>query len=145
MSLHNVTTLQNEGFFISTDKNILDISTIHNFLTNAYWSKGISKETIEKIIKHTLCFGVYYKNKQVGFARITTDYVAFAYLADVFILEEYRGKGLSKWLIDTILNYQPLKEIKRWMLATLDAQGLYTQFGFKPLTQPEKYLERLTY
>jgi N-acetylglutamate synthase-like GNAT family acetyltransferase len=114
---------------------------VHKFLNTAYWSKGRSIEIINKSVENSLCFGVYNKNEQLGFARVVTDFSIFAYLADVFILEEYRSLGIGKKLIQTILEYPELKDIKRWMLATTDAHKFYSQFGFNNLDQPEKFME----
>jgi N-acetylglutamate synthase-like GNAT family acetyltransferase len=125
---------------ISTDKEKLDPSVIHTFLTNSYWATGISLERVKKRIENAVCFGVYVEGKQIGFARVITDFDSFAYLADVFILEEFRGLGLSKSLMKTILNHPDLQGLRRWILATKDAHGLYAQFGFKPLEIPERWM-----
>jgi GNAT superfamily N-acetyltransferase len=135
-----------DGFLISTDRERLDIDMIHNFLAHqSYWATGRSRELVERAIANSLCFGVYQTCesalKQVGFARVITDYATFAYLADVFILEEYRGQGLAKWLIGTIRAYPELQGLRRWLLATKDAHGLYRQFGFKDLSAPERWME----
>jgi GNAT superfamily N-acetyltransferase len=128
------------NIIISTDKEKLDPSVIHAFLTNSYWATGISLERVKKRIDNSLCFGVYVDEKQVGFARLITDYDSFAYLADVFILEEYRGVGLSKQLMNFMLKYPEVQGLRRWILATKDAHGLYAQFGFKPLEIPERWM-----
>jgi len=134
-------SLSSNNYSISADKSMLNIDMIHEFLTNSYWAKGRSRQAVEKAINSSLCFGVYLGKEQVGFARLITDYVAFAYLADVFILESYRGIGLGKKLVGTILAHPDLQNIRRWMLATRDAHGLYNQLGFDSLSQPEKYME----
>ena len=126
---------------ISTDKSLLDINVIFNFLSQSYWAKGRSVSLIKKSIENSLCFGVYTNKKQIGFARVVTDYATFAYLADVFILEGERGRGFSKKLIETILRFPELKNVRRWMLATKDAHNLYSQFGFQKLKNPEKFME----
>jgi GNAT superfamily N-acetyltransferase len=128
-----------DNFSISTDQGKLDIETIHNFLANAYWSKNIPRSIVEKAIRHSLCFGVYddRTGAQIGLARVVSDYATFAYLADVFILEPYRGQGLSKWLMQCILTHPELQGLRRFMLATRDAHGLYSQFGFEPIQHPE--------
>jgi len=131
-----------ESFLISTSKQKLKPSTIHKFLTESYWSKGISIEKVNRSIKNSLCFGVYCGKLQIGFARVITDYTLFAYLADVFILPEYRGRGLSKWLMKCIVEHPDLKQIRTIMLATRDAHGLYKKFGFEPLEEPEKYMKK---
>ncbi len=125
---------------ISTDKEKLDPSVIHAFLTTSYWATGISLKRVKKRIDNSLCFGVYVDEKQVGFARLITDYDSFAYLADVFILADYRGNGLSKQLMDFIMNYPDVQGLRRWLLATQDAHGLYAQFGFKPLDIPDRWM-----
>ena len=123
-----------DNYFISTNTSLLDVNMIHNYLANeSYWAKNIPLATVEKSIKHSLCFGVYDGITQIGFARVITDYTAFAYLCDVFIIETYRKKGLSKWLLQTIHAYPELQGLRRWMLGTKDAQGLYVQFGWQSL------------
>src|SRR5215467_8178217 len=126
-------TVANGDFVVSTDKQKFDIDLIHSFLTHSYWAEGISKEVIQRSIDGSLCFGVFEKEKQVGFARMITDKATFAYLADVFIIEEYRGHGLSKLLMQVIMSHPDLQGLRRFMLATRDAHGLYQQFGFTPL------------
>lgn len=128
---------------ISKDKSRLDIHLIHEFLTETYWAKGRTIEAVKISIKHCLCFGVYIENKQIGFARIATDYVVFAYLMDVFILPEHRGNGYSKQLMKTINEEPLLQSCKVWMLKTSDAHDLYKQFGYTELQNPQKVMERL--
>jgi len=128
---------------ISKDKSRLDIEMIHEFLTHTYWAKGRTFNEVKTSIEHCLCFGVYLENKQIGFARIATDYVVFAYLMDVFILPEFRGNGYSKQLMKAINEEQSLQLCKIWMLKTSDAHKLYRQFGFTELKHPEKLMERL--
>ncbi|TAE21642.1 MAG: N-acetyltransferase [Cytophagales bacterium] len=124
------------NYTISTDKTKLDIDLIHQFLSQeAYWSLNIPKETILRSIEHSLCFGVYGGEQQVGFARVITDYATFAYIADLFILPDHRGKGLSKQLMTEIMNDARLQGLRRWMLITYDAHKLYSQFGFQPTTE----------
>ena len=128
-------------FSISTDRGRLDRDAIHAFLSNAYWAKGIPREVLDRSIENALCFGVYEGPKLVGFARVITDSATFAYLADVFVLESHRGRGLSKWLMEIILGHPELQGLRRWTLATRDAHGLYEQFGFRKLTSPERLME----
>jgi predicted GNAT family acetyltransferase len=128
---------------ISKDKLRLDVDVIHQFLTTTYWAKGRTLKEVQTSIDHCLCFGVYLENKQIGFARIATDYVVFAYLMDVFILREHRGKGYSKQLMKAINEEPLLKPCKVWMLKTSDAHELYKQFGYTELKHPEKVMERL--
>ena len=132
-----------DGFTISTEKEKLDIDLIHSFLNRTYWAEGISKEIIRRSIEGSLCFGVYENDKQVGFARMITDKATFAYLADVFIIEEYRGRGLSKWLMEVIMSHPDLQGLRRMILATKDAHGLYKQFGFTPLTNVDRWMHIL--
>jgi GNAT superfamily N-acetyltransferase len=131
----------NGEFEISTDPARIDLATVHHSLTNSYWAKGISVETVQQSIQNSLCFGVYQGEEQIGFARIITDYATFSYLADVFILEPYRGRGLSKWLMECIMAHPRLQGLRRWCLVTRDAHGLYQQFGFEPLLAPERWME----
>ena len=130
-----------DDFIISTDKTKLDIALIHNYLSKeSYWAKNIPVKVVKKSIKGSCCFGLYKNKEQIGFARVVTDHATFGYIADVFILDEYRGKGLSKWLMETIMKYPNLQGLRRWMLATKDAHGLYAQFGFLPLDKPERIM-----
>jgi GNAT superfamily N-acetyltransferase len=128
---------------IDTDKSRLDVDVIHGFLRQSYWAAGVPREVVERSIEHSLCFGVYVDGLQAGFARIITDYATFAYLADVFVLEAFRGRGLSKRLMEAIVGHPRLQGLRRWSLATRDAHGLYAQFGFTPLGSPARYMERL--
>ena len=128
---------------ISTDKSKLDVPLIHAFLTETYWAKDRTIETVEKSIEHSLCFGVYKDGKQIGFGRVATDYTIFAYIMDVFVLPEQRGKGYSKQLMQAIVNASALKSCETWLLKTVDAHGLYNQFGFAVLKYPEKVLEKV--
>jgi GNAT superfamily N-acetyltransferase len=128
---------------ILTDKKKLQIDVIHQFLTTAYWDKGRTIEDVKKTINNCLCFGVYLDDKQIGFARIATDYTVFAYLMDVFILPEHTGKGYSKQLMKAINEESQLQSCKVWMLKTSDAHGLYKQFGYTELGHPEKVMERI--
>lgn len=125
-----------EDYFISDDPALLDIDIIHDFLSNrSYWAEGIPRGILEKSMANSLCFGLYKSGKQIGFARLVTDKATFAYLADVFVLEEYRGKGLSKWLVELIQSHPEVQGFRRWMLMTRDAQGLYEQFGWTVLDE----------
>jgi len=128
---------------ISDDKTKLDIELIHKFLSTSYWAKGRTIEEVKKSIEHSICFGVYKDSKQIGFARIVTDYTLIAYLMDVFILEEHRGKGFSKLLLKKIFEDDRFKSIKKWMLATKDAHTLYTQFGFEKIKNPDRLMEKV--
>ena len=116
---------------ISTDKDRMDLEVIHTFLTHSYWAKGIPKATVQASIENSFCFGLFKDAEQVGLARVITDYATFAYLADVFVLESERGKGLGKMLIQHIMEHPRLQGLRNWTLATRDAHGLYVQFGFQ--------------
>jgi len=133
--------LTKDRFFISTEKEKFDIDLIHSFLTRSYWAEGISKEIIKRSIEGSLCFGVFENDKQIGFARMITDKATFAYLADVFIIEEYRGLGLSKWLMEVIISHPDLQGLRRMMLATRDAHELYKKFGFTPLNNVDRWMQ----
>ena len=128
---------------ISIDKEKLQIDVIRQFLTETYWAKGRTLDEVKKTIEHCLCFGMYLDGKQIGFARLATDYTVFAYLMDVFVLPEYRGKGYSKQLMKAINEEPQLQSCKVWMLKTSDAHKLYKQFGYTELKYPEKVMERL--
>lgn len=129
-------------FVINTDKSKLDISMIYDFLRTSYWAENISKKTVENSIKNSLCFGIYEDNKQVGFAKVISDYATSALLRDVFILEPYRGQGLGKWLIKYILEYPELQDVQKWLLGTKDAHELYRRYGFQ-IPEPETIMVRL--
>ena len=131
-------------FTISTDPARLDIDTICDFLTRAYWANTRPRERTELAIQNSLVFGIYNNNKQVGLARVVTDYSIFAYLCDVFIHEEYRAHGLGKWLIQTIMEHPDLRDVRRWLLVTSDAHGLYKQYGFTSIEEPERWMQIFT-
>lgn len=135
--------LTKDGFSISMEKEKMDIDVIHSFLNRTYWAEGISKEIIRRSIENSMCFGVFENDKQVGFARMITDKATFAYLADVFIVEEYQGRGLSKLLMESIMSHPDLQGLRRMVLATKDAHGLYKQFGFTSLINVERWMHIL--
>jgi GNAT superfamily N-acetyltransferase len=128
-------------FLLSTDPGRLDISLIHSFLTASYWAKGIPIEAVRRSIENSLCFGVYANDRQVGFARVISDFATYAYIGDVFILESFRGRALGKWMMECIMKHPNLQGLRCWSLRTRDAHGLYAQFGFTPLKSPERYME----
>ena len=130
-----------EGFAITTEKEFFNVEYIHVFLSSSYWAEKIPIETVQKSIDNSLCFGVFHLGKQIGFARVITDKATFAYLADVFIDEAYRGQGLSKWLMEEIMAHPEIQGIRRFMLATRDAHGLYAQFGFGPITFVDRWMQ----
>jgi len=131
----------NDDYDISADKQRLDIAAIHGYLTQSYWSPGVPRAIVERAIKGSLCFGVFLQGRQVGFARVVTDRATFAYLADVFILEPHRGKGLSKRLMQFVFAHPDLQGLRRFLLATKDAHGLYKQYGFTELSNPARFME----
>ena len=130
-----------ERFTISTDPARLDIDAVCDFLTRAYWANTRPRERTERAIQNSLVFGVYEGERQIGLARVVTDYSIFAYLCDVFIHEDYRAHGLGKWLIQTILDHPDLRDMRRWVLVTNDAHGLYRQFGFTSIEDPEHWMQ----
>ena len=143
-------------FLVSTDPARLDLDLIFGFLTNCYWAKGIPQEVVARSIEHALCFGIYDESgpefpllakparngaPQIGFARVISDFSTIAYLGDVFVLESHRGRGLSKWMMECILQHPALQNLRRWILLTRDAHELYRQFGFTALKAPDRYME----
>lgn len=132
---------QHGQFTISTDPNRLDVDAICEFLKRAYWANTRPRERTERAIKNSLVFGVYDGEKQIGMARVVSDFSIFAYLCDVFIDEDYRAHGLGKWLIETIMEHPDLKEMRRWVLVTSDAHGLYKQYGFTNIEDPEHWMQ----
>jgi GNAT superfamily N-acetyltransferase len=146
-----------DEFVVSTDPARLDLDVVYGFLTNCYWAKGISREVVARSIGHSLCFGIYHElsgkspllgksarngaPSQVGFARVISDFATIAYLGDVFVLESHRGRGLGKWMMECIMQHPALQGLRRWILLTRDAHGLYSQFGFTPVKAPERYME----
>ena len=129
-------------FVVSTDRARLDLDVIHKFLTNCYWAKGIPRDVVRRSIEHSLCFGAYDgSGVQVGFARVVSDFATVAYIGDVFVLESHCGCGLGRWLIDCIMQHPALQGLRRWILLTRDAHGLYKQFGFTAVKSPERYME----
>lgn len=131
-----------EGFSISTDKTKLDLELICTFLSSAYWASNHSRETILKSLEHSLCFGLYHFDQQIGMARAITDHATFAYLCDVFVIKDFRGRGLGKFLMQTVLEHPELTGFRRILLATKDAHGLYQQYGFGGLVYPDRWMEK---
>ncbi|HKQ12725.1 MAG TPA: GNAT family N-acetyltransferase [Steroidobacteraceae bacterium] len=131
------------AYEFSTDPARLDVDAIHAFLTQSYWSPGIPRATVARAIANSLCFGVFWQGQQVGFARVVTDKTTFAYLCDVYVLEAHRGHGLSKKLMEHVTKHPDLQGLRRMMLATRDAHGLYAQYGFTPLSAPDRIMEVL--
>jgi len=127
---------------ISTDPARLDIAAIHGFLTRSYWARGIPLEVVRRSIEHSIAFGLYHGARQIGFARWITDRATFAYLGDVFVLDEYRGRGLGKWLMEAVVSHPDVQGHRRWILLTRDAHELYRSYGFTALAEPGRYMER---
>ncbi|MBZ0111250.1 MAG: GNAT family N-acetyltransferase [Thermoanaerobaculia bacterium] len=129
-------------FSVDTNKNRLDVALIHRFLSSSYWAKDVPIEVVRRSIQGSLCFGVYEDDRQIGFARVVSDSATFAYLADVFILETHRGRGLSKVLMASITDHPDLQDLRRWLLSTRDAHSLYSRYGFTSLAAPDRVMER---
>ena len=145
MQSDSVNEWRKAEFVISTDRSRLNLEFIHSFLSNkAYWAIGRSREVVQQAIENSLNFGVFDGNQQIGFARVVTDFATFAWLADVFIIDEYRGHGLGVWLIEVITSHPQLQGFRRWILATRDAHELYRRFGFTELANPQRYMEKLS-
>ena len=135
--------VRRDEFLISTDREQLDVDAIQQFLAEeSYWARERTLEQTRTAIENSICFGVYHTGKQIGFASVLTDQATFAYLGDVFIIDEYRGRGLSKWLMEVIISHPDLQGLRRWVLATRDAHTLYEKFGFHALVHPDRWMER---
>jgi GNAT superfamily N-acetyltransferase len=131
-----------DGYIISTDRQRLDLDVIHAFVTRSYWFEGIRRDVMERAVAGSLPFGLYAPDgRQVGFCRVVSDFATFAYLMDVFVLEEHRGRKLGVWLIETVVSHPKLQGLRLFRLATKDAHGLYERFGFRPIAQPERMME----
>jgi len=136
-------TWRRDEYEISTDASRLNLDVIHDYLSNhSYWASGRAREVVERSIANSLPFGIFRQGQQVGFARVVTDYATFAWVADVFILPQHRGRGLSKWLMEIMMAHPQLQGFRRWVLSTKDAHGLYERFGFMKLYRPERWMER---
>jgi len=142
----NIIEQQRDEYTISTDKTRLDISLIHDFLSeDSYWAQDRPYATVKESVEHSLCFGIYVGTEQVGFARVVTDYATFAWLCDVFVVESHHGRGLGKWLVESVVAHPDLDGIRLFILATRDAHDLYRRYaGFEPLEAPEKWMVRLS-
>lgn len=128
-------------YLISTDPSLLDLELVHRFLSEeAYWSPGVPRDVVERSIEHSLNFGLYREKDQVGFARVVTDCATFAWVADVFVIEAHRGHGLGKWLMETVVAHPDLRTLRRWLLATVDAHGLYEPLGFRPIADHPRFM-----
>ena len=136
-------TWQRGEYTICTDNELLDVRVIHDFVSNqSYWGQGRKLEVVQRALDHSLNFGIYKDKQQIGFGRVVTDYATFAWIADVFVLSDFRGQGLSKWMMEVMLGHPQLQGFRRWVLATKDAHNLYSRFGFIPLHRPERWMER---
>ncbi len=135
------TEWQNGEFTISVDQNKLQIDEIFSYLSRSYWAAGRSMDVVKRSVQNSLCFGLFHEIRQIGLIRVVTDYSTFAYVCDVYILEEYQGKGLGKWLMSTAKAYPDLQGLRRWALLTRDAHGLYNQYGFTKLESPDMWME----
>lgn len=131
-----------QAYEISSDPSRLDTRAIHAFLSATYWSPGVPLSVVERSVRNSVCVGAYQGTSQIGFARMVTDKATFAYLADVYVLEEHRGRGISTRMMETLMQLPELQGLRRMMLATRDAHGLYERFGFKPLAAPARFMER---
>jgi GNAT superfamily N-acetyltransferase len=131
-----------DEYLISTDKSLLNVSMIHEFLASSYWAKGIPRDVVERSIENSLSFGLYKGQEQIGFARVITDYATYAYIGDVFVLEAYRGQGLGVWLMKVITSHPQLQGLRRWSLLTKDAHWLYERVGFTSISAPDRYMEK---
>jgi GNAT superfamily N-acetyltransferase len=130
-----------QSYRISTDPRLFDVAAIHAYLTASYWAQGIPRDVVARSIAASLCFGLFEEKAQIGFARVISDRTTFAYLADVYVLESHRGRGLGKWLIEVVMSHPDLQGLRRFLLATRDAHGLYEKFGFTPLKKPGIFME----
>jgi GNAT superfamily N-acetyltransferase len=129
-------------FTISTDPGRIDVDLVHGFLTASYWAEGITRELVERSIRHSLNFSLFHHDRQIGFARVITDRATFGYLGDVFVLEGFRGRGLGRWLMEVVHAHPELQGFRRWVLLTRDAHALYRQVGYTPLARPDRYMEK---
>lgn len=130
------------AYVVSTDRSRLDLDVVHGYLKRSYWAEGVPFDVVRRSVENSLVFGMYRGTEQVGFARVVTDHATFAYLADVFVLEEHRGRDLGKWLVETALSHPELQDLRRWMLATRDAHELYRKYAFTRLDNPGIFMER---
>ena len=138
----HVSEWQRDEFQVTTDNRRLDLNVVHDFLTHqSDWARGIPRSVLEKSVLNSLCFGLFHGNRQVGFARVISDLATVAYVGDVFVIPEYRGRGLAKWLMECIVRHPDLQNLRRWILVTGDAHGLYRKYGFTALLRPDSYME----
>ncbi len=145
MASHSFLETKRDGFAISTDPSRLDVDAVERLARSSYWALGRPRDSIERSLRNSLCFGLYETQsaRQIGLTRVVTDYATFAWLCDVIIEEEHRGKGLGTWMMDTVFEHPDLRDVGRWILATQDAHGLYRRYGFTPAAYPERWMERI--
>src|SRR5262245_39162568 len=141
MMIMQVTEWRKDEYLLSTDKSKIDVEIVHEFLSHSYWAENIPLDVVQKSIDNSLCFALYHHDRLIGFARAISDFATFAYLADVFVLPAERGKDLSTWLMETVLEHPQLQGLRRFILATRDAHGLYARFGFTPFDKPERWMQ----
>jgi GNAT superfamily N-acetyltransferase len=139
--MHTIVETMRDEYCVSTDPLRLDTAAVYAYLTRSYWAGGIPEETVKRALRDSLCFGLYHGDAQIGLARIISDYATFAYLCDVYVLKEYRGRGLGKWLMECVMLHPELQQLRRFSLATRDAHDFYRRFGFQPLARPERVME----
>lgn len=143
MDLSIPTEWRRGEFLITTDKTRFDLDAIHAYLSReSYWAREIPRQVVERSLTNSLAFALLHGTRQIGLARLVTDRATFAWLGDVYVLSEFRGQGLSKWLMEVIIDYPEVQGLRRWLLATADAHSLYERFGYKPLARPERFMER---
>jgi len=135
--------IERDGYRISTDPAELDFTAIHAFLTRSPWKYGITETGVRQAAAHSLCFGLYCGTQQIGYARVVSDYTDLAYVLDVYVLETHRGRGLGAWLVETMLAHPALQRVAKWRLMSRDARGLYARYGFEPLAEPDRHMERI--
>jgi N-acetylglutamate synthase-like GNAT family acetyltransferase len=132
-----------EKYLITTDAAAVDIGVVHHFLSiESYWAKGIPREIVARAVQHSICFSVLHEGALIGFARVTSDHATVAYVGDVFVLPAHRGRGIATWMMECISAHPDLQGLRRWMLATADAHGLYAKFGFTPMKAPARWMEK---
>lgn len=131
-----------KNFTVTCDPERIDLSLVSKFLASSYWAKGIREDTVAKSVANSVCFSLFEGDRQIGFAKVISDRATIAYLGDVFVVPSYRGRGLAKWMMECVLSHPELQGLRRWVLATRDAHGLYEQFGFTELAKPEVFMER---
>jgi GNAT superfamily N-acetyltransferase len=134
-------TWSRDGYTLSTDQARLDVDAVHAFLSQSYWATNVPRDVVERALRNALCFGLYRDEAQIGLVRVISDYATIAYVGDVYVLPEHRGRGLSKWMMECVLAHPELQHLRRWILITRDAHDLYRQFGFRELKRPEGFME----